>query len=55
MESARKVINQFLKGKFEDKDLKSELFKAAEAAIIATQSGRKLGSIERTVQTTCTS
>jgi len=33
MESARKIINQFLKGKFEDKDLKSELFKAAEAAM----------------------
>lgn len=32
MESARKIINQFLKGKFEDKDLKGELFKAAEAA-----------------------
>lgn len=33
MESARKIVNQFLKGKFEDKDLKSELYKAAEAAM----------------------
>ena len=32
MESARKVINQFLKGKYSGNELKSELFKAGEAA-----------------------
>ena len=32
MESARKVINLFLKTKFNPNDLKSELYKAGEAA-----------------------
>lgn len=32
MESARKIINQFLKSKFTGNELKSELFKAGEAA-----------------------
>ena len=32
MESARKVINTFLKTKYNPNDLKSELYKAGEAA-----------------------
>ena len=32
MESARKTINQFLKSKYSGNELKSELFKAGEAA-----------------------
>lgn len=32
MESAKKIINQFLKGKFSGNELKQELFKAGEAA-----------------------
>ena len=32
MESARKIINQFLKSKYSGNELKSELFKAGEAA-----------------------
>lgn len=33
MESARKIINQFLKGKFSGNELKAELYKAGVAAM----------------------